>query len=186
MVSYFVGVSCVGFTSYLLCVDFDLTHTYSSNRISKDESKLPSSDVHFFTSHFMTTLKDEGPEAVDSWTEKKGINIFEKKLVFIPINADLHWTLLVIVNPGQIANHYNSDLPATEDHSSILFFDSLNDVHNKSYYAKHIRQWLNSEHKRLGREKVGDRSDPFDCQSIPMASPEGMYFNFTCFIIRTG
>jgi Ulp1 family protease len=134
----------------------------------------------------MSTLKEKGPEAVVSWTEEKGINIFEKKFVFIPVNAGLHWTLVVIVNPGQIANHYNSDLPATEDHSSILFFDSLKDFHNKSVNAKHIRQLLNSEHKRLGCEKVGDRSDPFDCQSIPMASSEGMYFNFTCFIIRTG
>ena len=32
------------------------------------------------------------------WTKR--INIFEKDLVFIPINEDLHWSLAVIVNPG--------------------------------------------------------------------------------------
>lgn len=104
----------------------------------------------------MTTLKMDGPGAVVSWTKKKGINIFEKKLIFIPVHADLHWSLLVVVNPGLIANVYNDDLPETEDHSFILFLDSLK-MHNKHVYAKRIRQWLNSEHRRLGRGEVGGR-----------------------------
>ena len=53
-----------------------------------------------------------------------------KKLIFIPVNADLHWSLLVVVNPGLIANVYNDDLPETEEHSFILFLDSLK-MHNK-------------------------------------------------------
>jgi hypothetical protein len=127
----------------------------------------------------MTTLKGKGPEAVVSWTEKKGINIFEKKLIFIPVNADLHWSLLVVVNPGLIANAYNEDLPVTEDHSFILFLDSLK-MHNKHVYAKHIRQWLNSEHRRLGRGEVGGISDPFD-NHIPVVSPKSKYFNSILF-----
>ena len=67
----------------------------------------------------MTTLKDEGPEAVSSWTAKKNINIFKKKFVFIPVNADLHWSLCVVVNAGLIANWYNENqnVPETEEHS---------------------------------------------------------------------
>jgi len=63
----------------------------------------------------MTTLKEKGPEAIASWTEKKNINVFEKKLVFIPVNADLHWSLCVVVNPGLIANNLDSDLDPTEE-----------------------------------------------------------------------
>lgn len=131
----------------------------------------------------MTTLKRKGPEAIVSWTKKKDINIFEKKLIFIPVNADLHWSLLVVVNPGLIANYYNSDLPDTEDHSIILFLDSLK-MHNKNVYAKHIRQWLNSEHRRLERGEVGGIIDTFTHDSIPVVSPKSTYFNSICFILH--
>jgi Ulp1 family protease len=131
----------------------------------------------------MTTLKGKGPEDVVSWTEKKDINIFEKKLIFIPVNADLHWSLLVVVNPGMIANVYNDDLPETEEHSFILHLDSLK-MHNTNVYAKHIRRWLNFEHRRLGREEVGGRIDPFD-ENIPVISPKSTYFNSIYFIFTT-
>jgi len=65
----------------------------------------------------MTTLKNDGPEAVASWTKKKNINIFEKKLIFIPVNADLHWSLCVVVNPGLIVNNHNDDVPFSEEHA---------------------------------------------------------------------
>jgi len=60
--------------------------------------------VHFFTSHFLTTIEDEGPKGVESWTmnKKRTISIFEKKFIFVPVNGDLHWSLCVIVNPGLI------------------------------------------------------------------------------------
>jgi Ulp1 family protease len=131
----------------------------------------------------MSELKRIGTEAVVSWTEKKDINIFEKTLLFIPVNADLHWSLLVVVNPGLIANYYNEDLPVTEDHSFILSLDSLK-MHNKHVYAKHIRQWLNSEHRRLGHGEVGGMIDPFTRKSMPVVAPKSMYINYIRFIIH--
>ena len=68
-------------------------------------SKIRDSDVHFFTSHFMTTLENEGTQEVSSWTANKNINVFEKRLVFIPVNENLHWSLCVVVNPGLIASN---------------------------------------------------------------------------------
>ena len=97
------------YTNQLLC--------FISNRISRGEAQQPSSDVHFFTSHFMTTMKEKGPVAVASWTEKKNIDLFQKKLVFIPVNADLHWSLCVVVNPGKVANWFDNDLDPREEHS---------------------------------------------------------------------
>ena len=53
----------------------------------------------------MTTLKREGVGAVSSWTQNKNINVFTKRLIFVPVNADLHWSLCVVVNPGLIASN---------------------------------------------------------------------------------
>ncbi len=65
----------------------------------------------------MTTLKEKGPNAVTSWTEKKNIDLFQKKFVFIPVNADLHWSLCVVVNPGKVANNSYSEMYANDEHS---------------------------------------------------------------------
>jgi Ulp1 family protease len=65
----------------------------------------------------MTTLKNDGPAAVSSWTAKKHINVFQKRLVFVPVNADLHWSLCVIVNPGLIAKNHDGDILSSEEHS---------------------------------------------------------------------
>ena len=65
----------------------------------------------------MTTLKEKGPEAIAKWTKNKNIDVFDKKLVFIPVNADLHFSLCVVVNPGLIATNLDSDLDPTEEHA---------------------------------------------------------------------
>jgi Ulp1 family protease len=63
----------------------------------------------------MSALKREGLEAVASWTVNKKINVFEKKLIFIPINADLHWSLCVVVNPGHVANNFNNEISLDQE-----------------------------------------------------------------------
>lgn len=65
----------------------------------------------------MTTLKDDGKKSVESWTANKGIDIFKKKLIFIPVHEDCHWSLCVVVNPGHIANNYDDDVSSSEEHS---------------------------------------------------------------------
>ena len=106
---------------FFQCIALALTHQSLLfswlYRISRGEANNPDSNVHFFTSHFMTTLKNDGPESVASWTSKKNINVFQKKLIFIPVNADLHWSLCVVVNPGLIANCFDEDVAETEEHA---------------------------------------------------------------------
>ena len=67
---------------------------------------MTTSCVHFFTSHFYTTLQDEGVDAVSSWTTNKGIDIFSKRIIFLPINESIHWSLCAVVNPGLIKNYF--------------------------------------------------------------------------------
>jgi Ulp1 family protease len=49
-----------------------------------------------------STLDKKGTKEVASWTrnEKKIIDIFEKKFIFVPVNGKKHWSLCVVVNPG--------------------------------------------------------------------------------------
>jgi len=66
----------------------------------------------------MTTLKNDGTKSVASWTINKNIDVFQKKLIFIPVNAGKHWSLCVVVNPGLIANWFDEeDVEETEEHA---------------------------------------------------------------------
>jgi Ulp1 family protease len=131
-----------------------------------------SSNFHFFTSHFYTTLASAGGvTGVRSWTAKKNINIFEKRLIFIPINKTLHWSLCVVVNPGAIISSVDDDdnndwkdrlLPC------MLFFDSLN-MHRKARVHSDVTKWLNSEWKRM----KGSDHGPFNKHSCKIYDPQG-------------
>jgi Ulp1 family protease len=95
---------------------------------------------------------------VRRWTEKKEIDMFKKKFIFIPINQSLHWSQCIVVNPAAIIEHNkwhavnfneekgNSDAPFP----CIIFLDSLN-VKPKAQVAKNVIAWLNAEWKRLGK-----------------------------------
>ena len=137
--------------------------------ISRNINCRQSSNVHFFTSHFYSTLASEGVMGVKSWTARKNINIFEKKLIFIPINKTLHWSLCVIVNPGTIRPSVDDDekdrpLPC------MLFFDSLN-MHRKVRVQKDLMKWLNSEWKSI----KDPNEDPFNKASCKIYDPQGTY-----------
>jgi hypothetical protein len=105
------------------------------------------SKVHLFSSHFYTALRKKSPD-IAKWTRNKGINIFEKQLIFIPINQTLHWSLCVVVNPGMIANAYKDSHADADLWPGIYFFDSLK-AHRMGQVAEDVRRWLNGECKRL-------------------------------------
>ncbi|KAJ7600472.1 hypothetical protein C8J56DRAFT_910342 [Mycena floridula] len=60
--------------------------------------------IHIFNSFFYKKLNkknlSEGYNDVKRWTAK--IDIFEKKIIIIPINENLHWYLAVIYNPANM------------------------------------------------------------------------------------
>ena len=150
---------------------------------SNDESS-----VHFFTSHFYTALKEDGPAAVTSWTAKKGIDVIRKKFIFIPVNKSLHWSLCVVVNPNQIMHQYVGVSGGAKvvgdnfDYPCILFFDSLK-AHRKKEVAKAVRQWLNSEWRRLNYENLAN--DPFTAKTMPVFDPQSK-LRLLCFVLCNG
>ncbi len=86
--------------------------------------------MHFFTSHFYTTLKEEGVNAVSSWTSRKGIDIFSKRIIFLPINQTLHWSLCAVINPGYVENFID-----TAEEDSVRGKNILFHFQNLDYFA---------------------------------------------------
>lgn len=83
-------------------VEFYLRYNYDS---------LPEttrSSAHVFNTFFYQRLtqkrdKEANYEAVRKWTSKsKGVDLFSKKFVVIPINENLHWYLAVVVNLDKV------------------------------------------------------------------------------------
>jgi Ulp1 family protease len=84
-----------------------------------------------------------------------------------------------VVNPGAILNNVkalNKDPGDDKPYPCILFFDSLK-AHPKAAIARKVRNWLNSEWKRL--EKASnqvvnqDKSKPFQPTSLLVHNPKG-------------
>uniref|UniRef100_A0A7S4A074 Ubiquitin-like protease family profile domain-containing protein n=1 Tax=Pelagomonas calceolata TaxID=35677 RepID=A0A7S4A074_9STRA len=58
------------------------------------------SAVHAFPSDFFTMLS-AGNERVERWT--RGVDVFAKKFLLVPVVEDLHWSLAIVCHPGELA-----------------------------------------------------------------------------------
>jgi len=113
---------------------------FGIHRISRYCRMYSESEVLFVTSFFYTKLELEGAASVDSWFE--GCNLFKRKFVIVPVNRQLHWILLIIINPGLLAS---TDTDGGET-CCILALDSLK-INKKqlSKYCAVLSCWLNRE-----------------------------------------
>ncbi|KAK2636460.1 hypothetical protein Ddye_031252 [Dipteronia dyeriana] len=106
-------------------------------------------DCHFFNTYFYKKLKEAvSYKGVDKnsffikfrrWW--KGVNIFQKAYVLIPIHEDLHWSLVII------------SIPNKEEESGpiILHLDSLG-LHSSRSVFNNIRSFLKEEWIYLNEE----------------------------------
>ncbi|AFN83009.1 Ulp1 protease [Encephalitozoon romaleae SJ-2008] len=62
--------------------------------------------VYVFSTFFYTTLSKRGIPWVQRWTS--GINIFENRLVYIPVYIPGHWMLIVFDVKKKVLEHYDS------------------------------------------------------------------------------
>jgi hypothetical protein len=145
--------------------------------ITRKKSKSKSC-VHIFTTHFYTTLLNEGIASVSRWTTRKGLDIFTKKILFIAVNLNLHWSLMAVFNAGMI----NADLVEDElgdpydlEVPALIHLDSLK-LHDGAVIAKNVRTWLNHEWDK--KYRLTD-SKIFNEQSMPLFKPKGKYL-FLC------
>ncbi len=60
--------------------------------------ELPNKSLVHIFSHFFTKLANGGYDAIAHWTTNRGINMFQKKLILIPVNIHKHWSLCAVIN----------------------------------------------------------------------------------------
>jgi hypothetical protein len=85
---------------------------------------------HAFTSFFMTTLFEKGYEGVKRWSKRAKIDgkkLYDVQDVFIPVNRNFHWTVLVV----------------SPKNRAIRYYDSLGG--NGRQYVAAALQWLRGE-----------------------------------------
>ncbi|KAA8533139.1 hypothetical protein F0562_033328 [Nyssa sinensis] len=108
-------------------------------------------DYHFFNTYFYKKLKeavskkrsDKETSFVKFRRWWKGVNIFQKAYIFLPIHEDLHWSLVIIC------------IPDKEDECGpvILHLDSLGLHYSKSIFHN-IKSFLREEWNYLNQGEV--------------------------------
>jgi Ulp1 family protease len=131
-----------------------------------------------FSTYVYTTLRLQGPEAIEGWAAIREIDIFRCTLLCLPICYDLHWSLCVVTNPGAIANT-SSDTASGEDLlACMIHLDSLR-AHNTGYVHENVIEWLNAEWRRRENEKAESNiGDPFTRKTFPAFRPTGKSASF--------
>ncbi|PRQ24312.1 putative Ulp1 peptidase [Rosa chinensis] len=118
---------------------------------------------HFFNSFFFRKLADleKDPSSscerkaafqrVRKWTRK--VNLFEKDYIFIPVNHRLHWSLIVICHPGEVANCEGEGIESLPRVPCILHMDSIKGSHRD--LKNLVQRYLCEEWK----ERHGDTAE---------------------------
>jgi Ulp1 family protease len=122
--------------------------------------------LRIFTCHLFTILYNQTPQAAQTWTKNKGIDVFKYKMVLIPVILNDHWSLCVIINPGSIVNAISEvSLENPTLLPFILHLDPLPGQHNTFLFAGKVREWLNHEWVSMG---YADSGEPFIPASCPV------------------
>ena len=144
--------------------DTYLNELFFTNRITRFEDS-DCSNIKVFSTQFYSQLEELGPESVKSWTEKKNIDVFEKKFVMIPIGKSLHWFLVVIVNPGHLPIYFSDG----SGNPFLLILDSLPFL-NYDVISKNVNSWLTKEGLRL--QKFSNNDD-LNKKRLPILKLQG-------------
>ncbi|KAG7381140.1 hypothetical protein PHYPSEUDO_006421 [Phytophthora pseudosyringae] len=119
------------------------------------DNKIVQEKVLFLSSHFYSRLRSgkgstarermkAGYKNVSNWLARS--NFFNRSIIFIPINKDLHWSLAVILNPSIAGSDANNE----EAFSCIAVLDPLGSYHRKAAIIRNLKaflrmQWENSQ-----------------------------------------
>ncbi|GLT79914.1 hypothetical protein SLA2020_513820 [Shorea laevis] len=136
------------------------------------KNQIPPQDrqrFHFFNSFFFRKLADldkdpssisDGRAAflrVHKWTRK--VDIFGKDYIFIPVNFNLHWSLIVICHPGEVARIQGKYIEKSPKVPCILHMDSIRGSH--AGLKNLVQSYLWEEWKGRLKETCEDLSSRF-------------------------
>ncbi|CAN8311811.1 unnamed protein product [Cochlearia groenlandica] len=144
-------------------IDFYIN--YLKKQIQAEERQR----LHFFNSFFFRKLADldkdpssiaDGKAAflrVRKWTRK--VDMFGKDYIFVPVNYNLHWSLIVICHPGEVANCTDLDLKDSTKVPCILHMDSIKGSH--AGLKNLVQSYLCEEWKERNKGTSDDISSRF-------------------------
>ncbi|CAI9756272.1 unnamed protein product [Fraxinus pennsylvanica] len=142
-------MECLAPESYLSSIIMNFYIRYLQSRAP---TCAESDYYHFFNTYFYKKLKqdvltknDEETSFVKFRRWWKGVNLFEKAYIFLPVHEDQHWSLVIIC------------IPSKEDESRpmLLHLDSLG-LHASKSIFENIRSFLIEELKFLRQEVSPD------------------------------
>ncbi|KAH1040315.1 hypothetical protein J1N35_042058 [Gossypium stocksii] len=150
---------------------------YLKNKIQPEKQHR----FHFFNSFFFRKLADldkglsdecqakSAFQRVHKWTRK--VDIFEKDYIFIPVNYSLHWSLIVICHPGEVAKLKDDATENLLKVPCILHMDSIRGSHRG---LKNLFQsYLSEEWKQRHKEAADDVPSKFlNLQFVPLELPQ--------------
>ncbi|KAK1376547.1 ubiquitin-like-specific protease 1D [Heracleum sosnowskyi] len=136
----YVDVQCLAPETYLSSTIMNFYIRYlEQSTITSDSDRRR---YHFFTTYFYEKLKeavqDKKNDAKDMFSKFrrwwKGVNIFQKAYIFLPIHENHHWSLVIIC------------IPDKEDESVpiLLHYDSLG-LHSSRSIFENIKSFLKKE-----------------------------------------
>ena len=82
----------------------------------------------------------QGFNSVRKWT-KEDINIFKKIFLFVPVNLDTHWSLVIVCNPGNISTVVDDD---DREIPAFVCMDSLK-LHPLKRICQILRKYLEKQ-----------------------------------------
>ena len=130
--------------------------------------------IMFFNTQLYSTILLAGASCVVNWNEKRGVDIFTKRILVIPVNKDNHWSLCAVYNAGLIAKVDKKDRESV-DIPFIMFLDPL-DYHSRGQVCQNIRDWLNAEWNNKYKKSVKLFTD-FTITSVCPAGKQILLFD---------
>jgi Ulp1 family protease len=116
-------------------------------------------------------LEKHGPESLSNFAQARGLDVFAKKMLFIPVCIGSHWSLFVAVNAGSVtaakSASKETQVPA------MIIMDSLR-VHDYESISSHIRSWLDNKWNVI----CGSVDSPaimFDDKTCPSVVPPSKF-----------
>ncbi|KAJ7943630.1 ubiquitin-like-specific protease 1D [Quillaja saponaria] len=143
----YMDIDCLAPEGFLTSTIMNFYIRYLQQQASVTDTSI--SDYHFFNTYFYKKLKeavsykgnDRGTFFMKFRRWWKGVNIFEKAYVLIPIHEDLHWSLVIICIPDK----------EEESGPIILHLDSLG-LHSSKSVFDNIRSYMREEWNYLNQE----------------------------------
>lgn len=127
-------------------------------------------DFAFVNSYFIASLRDNG---VPQYLKDGGTtDILNKKMILLPINEDMHWTLLVVINPMLAFKNSTKSGSGIDrkEQPFMIHLDSIAGAHDGAKYHSLILDWLNLE---AGKNAVaGNGEVVISAKSMPLFTPD--------------